>query len=335
MCRKSFVLTMVIACLSLSLVARGQQAQSTSFTHQGELRSNGVVVDGVRDLKFRLYDAPTGGNQIGAQLQASALTIDQGRFAVQLDFGAAAFAGQARWLEIDVSTGPGSPTFTTLAPRQAITSTPYAAYALSAGGEIVCSVDAQFSIDDRSGWTHVEALGDDTCFPNIPLGFTFTGWGRADTTVSVSSNGILFFGSSGCSTSFTNTALPAGISNSPFLAFFWDDLFDYSAGEYFEYSTLGTPGGRVFNLFFRNRLLSSVCGTDAVNLMISIHEGSNLIHVSYSGFSGCYNIRGGGATFGLQGPGGTNAKAFMVGFNAPILDNDASRQSISFTPPKQ
>jgi hypothetical protein len=46
-------------------------------------------------------------------------------FTVTLDFGAAAFPGFDRWLEISVRTN-GSGSFATLSPRQALTPTPYA-----------------------------------------------------------------------------------------------------------------------------------------------------------------------------------------------------------------
>jgi hypothetical protein len=195
---------------------------------------------------------------------------------------------------------------------------------------IVASFDMKFSIDDRSGWTHVEALADDTCTFNIPLGFTFNGFGASTSSISVSSNGILFFGQD-CVTNFTNTALPSGISPNAFLAYFWDDLSDFGSGEYIEYVTNGTAPGRVFHLYARHRLVSSVCGSDAQQVMIQIHEQSNVVNVTYSGFSGCANIRGSSATLGLQSANGT--KAVMAGFNAPILDNDASSQAMSFQPP--
>jgi Collagen triple helix repeat (20 copies) len=196
---------------------------------------------------------------------------------------------------------------------------------------IVGSVDMQYSQDDRSNWTHVESLGDDTCFGNIPLGFTFTGFGANTSTVSVSSNGVLFFGQN-CSTAFTNTTLPANISNDAMLFFFWDDLNDNGGGEYFEYATLGSGGGRVFNLYFRNRLLATTCGSDAQNLMISVHEGSNAVGVSYSGFSGCASMQGGAATLGLQTTGGGSARAFTVGVDSRVLDDNANRQTMSFAP---
>jgi len=195
------------------------------------------------------------------------------------------------------------------------------------GSAISASIDMNFSIDDRSGWTHVENVSDDACFNNIPLGFTFNGFGASVSSVSLSSNGNLFFGQN-CSTAFTNRALPATISTDPFLSFFWDDMFDFGSGEFFEHSTLGSPGGRVFNLFFRSRLLNSLCGTDPVQVMLGIHEGSNLVSVNYIGMSGCVNIRGGSATFGIQTANG--GEAVLVGFNSPVLDDNALRQSMTF-----
>jgi len=339
--RRAAVLALVVAGAVAAAGASPALAQtpaSTAFTYQGELRAEGAVVNGPKDVRFRLFDAEVGGNQIGSELSAAGLQIQDGRFTVQLDFGAAAFQGEARWLEVRVAD-PGSPNYTTLTPRQAITAAPMALYALNAPptpGRITASVDANFSVNDRAGWTHVESLGDDTCFGGIPLGFTFTGWGRSVTQVSVSSNGLLIFGTQ-CSTSFSNAALPIGITADPMLAFFWDDLNDFGGGEYFEYATFGTAPGRVFNLYFRGRFLN-VCSTDPVNVMVSIHEGTNLIRVTYLGMtgpSGCAQIRGSAATFGLQGPGGSSADALMISHNAPILDNDATRQSISYQPPAE
>ena len=65
--------------------------------------------------------------------------------------------------------------------------------------------------------------------------------------------------------------------------------------------------------------------------MIQIHEGSNIVNVTYSGFSGCANIRGASATLGLQSAGG--AKAVMAGWNSPVLDDNRNFQSMSFQPP--
>lgn len=197
---------------------------------------------------------------------------------------------------------------------------------------IIASVDMQFSQDDRVGWTRIDNVGDDQCHLNIPLGWTYNSFGASTTVVSLSANGILFLGNN-CSTSLNNTALPANISQDAALFFFWDDLKDFGANEFVEYITLGSAGGKVFNLYFRMRLFDPVCGTDAVNVMVSVHERSSLLKVTYSGMSSCLQMRGSSATLGMQTAGGANAKAFLVSFNSPVLDDNAPRQSMSFHPP--
>jgi hypothetical protein len=87
----------------------------------------------------------------------------------------------------------------------------------------------------------------------------------------------------------------------------------------------------VFNLYFRNRFLASTCGSDPIQVMIQIHESSNIVNVTYSGFSGCSLVRGAGATFGLQAAAA--AKSVMAGFNSMILDDNANSNSMSFQPP--
>jgi hypothetical protein len=68
---------------------------------------------------------PTGGTLLGTEAE-NGVQVSNGYFSVELDFGANAFTGDARWLEIAVNCGSGS---TTLSPRQALTPAPYALYA--------------------------------------------------------------------------------------------------------------------------------------------------------------------------------------------------------------
>jgi hypothetical protein len=57
--------------------------------------------------------------------------VSNGLFVTAMDFGAENFTGAPQWLEINVATN-GSGTFTTLWPRQLLTSTPYAIRSFSA-----------------------------------------------------------------------------------------------------------------------------------------------------------------------------------------------------------
>jgi hypothetical protein len=124
------------------------------------------------------------------------------------------------------------------------------------------------------------------------------------------------------------------MSTNAFLAYFWDDLRDFGAGEYIDYTTTGTAPGRVFHMFVRARLWdTALCGSDFVQIMVSVHETSGLVKAVYTGFTGCAPMRGGNATFGFQATGGAAARAFLVGYNVPLMDDNLPYQSMSFQPP--
>src|SRR3954465_13465544 len=106
------------------LTAHAADPQTTAFTYQGNLRANGAPANGNFDLTFKLFDAATGGNQIGASIAMPAFPVVAGRFTTDLDFPGA-FAGQQRWVEVIVSGQ-------TLSPRQPVNSVPVAEFALNA-----------------------------------------------------------------------------------------------------------------------------------------------------------------------------------------------------------
>lgn len=106
----------------------------TEFTYQGQLKQAGNPYTGAADFEFTLWNDSTAGSMIGGVVARNNVSVTDGLFTVVLDFGAAAFDGDARWLEIDVRTPAGGGVFTTLAPRQPLTAAPYASYALKAPG---------------------------------------------------------------------------------------------------------------------------------------------------------------------------------------------------------
>ena len=101
------------------------QAQSTAFTYQGRLNDGVNPANGTYDFRFTIYDALSGGNPVGGALTNATTSVGNGLFTVTLDFGAGAFPGAGRWLEIGVRTN-GAAAFTTISPRQALASSPYA-----------------------------------------------------------------------------------------------------------------------------------------------------------------------------------------------------------------
>lgn len=105
----------------------------SSFTYQGYLTDNGSPANGSYDFRFALYDADSGSTQIGSTITKGDVTVADGIFSVALDFGSGAFVGDARYLEVAVRGGGSSGSYTTLAPRRALTAAPYALHSLSTG----------------------------------------------------------------------------------------------------------------------------------------------------------------------------------------------------------
>ena len=127
--RPLFLFAMLSLLLAVSSVI---QAQTSSFSYQGKLDDAGSPANGAYDFEFRLFDALSGGAQIGSTITVNDLTVTAGIFNTSLDFGASAFPGANRWLEISVRLGTSTGAYTTLTPRQPINSTPYSIKSLSA-----------------------------------------------------------------------------------------------------------------------------------------------------------------------------------------------------------
>jgi hypothetical protein len=135
------ILAMLLLALAVGL-ARAQEPQppqggvgiqaalGTAFTYQGQLKKAGSPVNGTCDFQFSLWDAagsgspPIGGNPIGIT-QTATISVTNGLFTAQIDFGADAFQGDARWLQIGVKCA-GDASYVTLSPRQPLAPAPYA-----------------------------------------------------------------------------------------------------------------------------------------------------------------------------------------------------------------
>jgi hypothetical protein len=77
--------------------------QGTAFTYQGTLSANGHPASGNFDLAFNLFDAATGGAQVGSTVSALQFPVANGAFTIDLDFPGA-FTGNQLWLEVTVGT---------------------------------------------------------------------------------------------------------------------------------------------------------------------------------------------------------------------------------------
>lgn len=110
-------LLIALTLTSMGALPPRADAGETTLTYQGALSSGGVGASGFFDMTFRLYSAASGGTLLGTV--STGVQVIGGVFSAELDFGADAWSNADRWLEITVDG-------VTLAPRQAVTRSPYA-----------------------------------------------------------------------------------------------------------------------------------------------------------------------------------------------------------------
>jgi hypothetical protein len=138
--KSTWILT-ILFLTGCFMLGNGQVAKAaplgTAFTYQGRLLDANDVADRSYDFRFRIYNADSGGSQVGADVNVPNVDVIDGYFMAELDFGNI-FDSNAVWLDIGVRPGAlGDPNaYTTLSPRQLVTPAPYALYALNGGGTV-------------------------------------------------------------------------------------------------------------------------------------------------------------------------------------------------------
>src|SRR5215813_9184970 len=183
------ILFVVVFSLLIGASTNPVSAQSTAFTYQGKLTDSGNLANGQYDLQFKLFDALAAGTQLGTTQTLSNITVSNGSFSVPLDFGACptCFDGSARFLEIAVRPNGGG-SFTTLSPRQPITSTPYAINAAQLGG-LAASGFLQNSTTQQAGG-NFNISGDGTAGGTLSANFI-------NATTQVNLNGLRVLSAAG------------------------------------------------------------------------------------------------------------------------------------------
>ena len=126
-------------------------AQTTEFTYQGKLTDTGAAA-AAYNFTFRLCGS-LAASCTTPTVELTNVPVSNGIFTVTLDFGNAQFNGADRFLEISVKR-PTETNYTTLAPRQKITSVPYAIKSKSADTAV------QLNGLDSSRYVQYDANGD-------------------------------------------------------------------------------------------------------------------------------------------------------------------------------
>ncbi len=123
----------------------------TTFTLQAQLKQAGQPVNQPADVRASLFDAASGGNQVGSTIQLDNVNVVDGVVAADLDFGAMAFFGESRFIELEIRV-PHDPNntapFTLLNGRLPVRPTPEAIHA-----QVASSLRAPVMIsgDDANG----------------------------------------------------------------------------------------------------------------------------------------------------------------------------------------
>ena len=178
-------------------------------------------------------------------------------------------------------------------------------------GAFALSVNLGRSEDDIA---FPDTFGGDDDTRDVDLPFAVTYGGVAYSRVRVSTNGWLELGNSGSSSDLGNRCLPASGHDGPFVAAYWDDLISTVS-----WATEGSAPNRVFAVRYDATLFGA---GSPVDFLVQIHEGSGAISVRYFGVDP--GTVGASATIGFQSAGAQNAKAYAIGCNVAVLDDNAN-----------
>ena len=146
----------VVALVAACGLATAQPV-GTAFTYQGRLTDSGSPANGAYDLQLALFDAASGGAQVGSTVTRDDVVVTDGLFTVALDFGAV-FGGNKRWLELAVRPGASTGSYTALGGRQELTASPNAVWSATSPWTGIAGKPAGFADD-----TDNDALGALTC----------------------------------------------------------------------------------------------------------------------------------------------------------------------------
>jgi len=132
----------LLPLLNLCLLCLTVRAQP--IVYQGMLKERGIPANGTYDFRFRLYNAPEAGLQVGVDVLLDNQNVQNGLFTAELSFGGGVWTGASRYLEIAVRPGASTGSYTTLAPRVMVATVPYSYFASSVPWSGVTGVPSGF-----------------------------------------------------------------------------------------------------------------------------------------------------------------------------------------------
>ena len=284
-------------------------AQTNEFTYQGKLTDTGTLQT-TYQMQFKLFDAVSNGNQVGFALTNPSVAVSSGIFTVSLDFGAAAFDGTDRFLEIAVKRNTSDP-FTVLTPRQKITSAPYSiksqssdasTNALNLGGtaanQFIQTNDSRLT-DDRNPLPNSANYIQNTTSPQTTANFNIDGTGAANvfnaqTQFNIGGNRVFSI----AGTSNVLAGVNAGTVNT---TGFQNSFFGRNAGQ------LNTTGGaNTFVGAFAGRSSTTSNNNSFFGSLAGFRNTDGFANTFIGTQSGDGNTTGGANTFVGDAPGQGN-----------------------------
>jgi hypothetical protein len=187
--------------------------------------------------------------------------------------------------------------------------------------------DVAFTFTDISATGTVILDGVDDTSVNVPVGFGFSYYGTAYSSVYVSSNVLMTFGAS--NTAYSNTNLTTTSIGQPAIAVMWDDWkTSASTTDKVYYATSGSVGSRIFTVQWDVTPYSG--GGEAI-VQCQLFEATGQILLNYLDVqTGNSASNGATSTIGIQDTGGNaNGRVLQWSFNtASVFDG----MSILFSP---
>ena len=342
---------------ALFLLCAAASAQTTEFTYQGKLADTGTPSP-TYDFEFRLCASETNCPAPLAVLPQSAVAVSGGGiFTVKLNFGANFFDGSDRFLEIAVKR-PSESAFTTLAPRQKLTSAPYTIQSLKSNdAQNLGGTAANQYVKTDDSRLNANNYVQNSITPQPTAAFNIGGTGTANAfnastqfnlggnrVLSNSGTGNLFAGvgagavNSGQRNSFFGDSAGRSNSSGDNNSFFGSDAgMKNTTG--FQNSFFGREAGLNnstgnFNSFF-GRSAGSANSTGEANSFFGQDSGiantSGGGNAFYGAASGQANTTGGGNSFFGTGAGQSNktgSNNTIIGANANVGADNLSNVTV-------
>jgi hypothetical protein len=184
-------------------------------------------------------------------------------------------------------------------------------------------------VDITSSGTRILAdSGDAVMAANI--GFNFNFYGASQSSLFISSNGLITFGSPNSSLWPTNFAAGAPLDNTAAIAVLWDDWsttkprFASSDAVYFQ--TIGSPGSRQFVVEWHNTFPYCPSGNTGLTFEAILTEGSDNILFQY------LNVVGGAGLQDRPGYNGDSGSSAGVGIRDINGQSNGRNLQWSFAP---